>query len=337
MCKQSFIVIYKNNMTEIIYPHSPSGNYQQFVRRKSRGFTLIELSLVLVIIGLIVGGVLVGRDLIAAAELRSQITQLVQYNTAVRTFQLKYGGLPGDLSADKVAAFGFTASTNRAGTQGEGDGDGLIWPYRYVSSNPATSNYQACCIAGEPAWFWEDLTTNSKMIEGSFTTAADVVYPYFIHDSTTSIKIQDIIPHGKIAGTYISVYTNNGFNYLSLLGFSQATNYLDLNGAISSTTPLSSFQAYSIDKKIDDGFPQTGFITAKYQNWFVTWNNGTYTSTNGVIWASGGMLEGVGDTSSTPASATTCYDNAGVLGTQQYSVGYNGGTGQNCAVSFKMQ
>jgi len=93
---------------------------------KRGGFTLIELSIVLVIIGLLVSGVLVGRDLIAAAELRSQISQIEGYNTAVRTFQLKYGGLPGDLSADKVDAFGFTATPYRNGTKGEGDGDGII-------------------------------------------------------------------------------------------------------------------------------------------------------------------------------------------------------------------
>lgn len=53
-----------------------------------RGFTLIELSIVLVIIGLIVGGVLVGKDLIIASEVRSQIGQIEKYNTAVHTLGL---------------------------------------------------------------------------------------------------------------------------------------------------------------------------------------------------------------------------------------------------------
>ena len=58
---------------------------------KSAGFTLIELSIVLVIIGLIIGGVLVGRDLIAAAQVRAQISQIEKYQTAVNTFRGKYG------------------------------------------------------------------------------------------------------------------------------------------------------------------------------------------------------------------------------------------------------
>ncbi len=55
----------------------------------SRGFTLIELSIVLVIIGLIVGGVLVGRDLIRAAAERSEISQFQQFSVAANTFILK--------------------------------------------------------------------------------------------------------------------------------------------------------------------------------------------------------------------------------------------------------
>jgi len=61
-----------------------------------RGFTLIEMSIVLVIIGLIVGGILVGQDLIHAAEVPAQITQIEKYNQAVNTFRGKYGDLPGD-------------------------------------------------------------------------------------------------------------------------------------------------------------------------------------------------------------------------------------------------
>lgn len=54
------------------------------------GFTLIELAIVLVIIGLIIGGVLVGKDMIEAAKLNATITQINRYSQAVYTFRLKY-------------------------------------------------------------------------------------------------------------------------------------------------------------------------------------------------------------------------------------------------------
>lgn len=81
------------------------------------------MSIVLVIIGLIVGGVLVGQDLIRAAGVRATISQIEKYNTAVNTFRGKYGALPGDLNASVATQFGFAA---RGPFAGEGDGNGVI-------------------------------------------------------------------------------------------------------------------------------------------------------------------------------------------------------------------
>jgi prepilin-type N-terminal cleavage/methylation domain-containing protein len=74
------------------------------------GFTLIELSIVLIVIGLIVGGILVGQNLINAAAIRAQVSQIEKYNTAANTFREKYGYLPGDITPQAVAQFGFTAA-----------------------------------------------------------------------------------------------------------------------------------------------------------------------------------------------------------------------------------
>jgi prepilin-type N-terminal cleavage/methylation domain-containing protein len=90
-------------------------------KASQQGFTLIELSIVLVIIGLIVGGVLVGQDLIRAAAVRGQISQIEKYQTAVNTFRTKYDGLPGDLS--NAANFGFQP---RGSCPGQGDGNGVL-------------------------------------------------------------------------------------------------------------------------------------------------------------------------------------------------------------------
>lgn len=62
----------------------------------TRGFTLIELSIVLVIIGLISGSLLVGMDMTRAALIRSQVKQFEQYTVAYHAFRTKYACLPGD-------------------------------------------------------------------------------------------------------------------------------------------------------------------------------------------------------------------------------------------------
>src|SRR5215475_7293609 len=99
-------------------------------RDSESAFTLIELSIVLVIIGLIVGGILTGQDLIKQASLRATVAQLDKYNTAAYTFRNKFGSLPGDISSVQAAALGFYNVTGAlAGTQACGDGNGLIQGY----------------------------------------------------------------------------------------------------------------------------------------------------------------------------------------------------------------
>ena len=74
-------------------------------KKNQQGFTLVEMSIVLVIIGLIVGGVLVGQDLVKGAQIRATVAQLQQYDAAINTFRGKYDQFPGDMSAGKNTAF----------------------------------------------------------------------------------------------------------------------------------------------------------------------------------------------------------------------------------------
>src|SRR4051812_44105300 len=112
------------------------------------GFTLIELSIVLVIIGLVVGGVLVGQDLIKSAGIRSQISQLEKYDTAIQTFRTKYNALPGDIPAAAAARFGMQA---RSGAAFHGDGDGTL---ESCSSFSSIAGFSGC----ETVLFWRDLS-----------------------------------------------------------------------------------------------------------------------------------------------------------------------------------
>ena len=83
-------------------------------------FTLVELAIVLVIIGLIVGGVLAGQDLILTAERRKVITEWEGISASVNTFRGKYNGLPGDLP-NASRYFSDHTAWNQSG-----NGNGLI-------------------------------------------------------------------------------------------------------------------------------------------------------------------------------------------------------------------
>lgn len=62
------------------------------------GFSIIELAVVLLIMGLLIGGILKGRELIESARLKRIISQINEYRVAVNAFIDKYDALPGDFN-----------------------------------------------------------------------------------------------------------------------------------------------------------------------------------------------------------------------------------------------
>ena len=90
--------------------------HPHFARRQS-GFTLIEIAIVLVIIGLLLGGILKGQELITSARVRNIIAQLDGAKAAFFGFQDRYRALPGDFTA---------ATTQITGATQNGNGDGQI-------------------------------------------------------------------------------------------------------------------------------------------------------------------------------------------------------------------
>ena len=86
---------------------------------KQAGFTLIELAIVLVIIGLLLGGVLRGQELINSAKVKNMARDFQNVQVYIYGYQDKYKALPGD-DAASVAHLGATATPGSTGTLGNG-------------------------------------------------------------------------------------------------------------------------------------------------------------------------------------------------------------------------
>ncbi|HOY71367.1 MAG TPA: prepilin-type N-terminal cleavage/methylation domain-containing protein [Methylotenera sp.] len=103
------------------------------MKKQQSGFTLIELAIVLVIIGLLLGGVLKGQELINSAKVKNMATDFKNIQVYIYGYQDKFKALPGD---DHSAATHVTGATNAA----NGSQNGIIqgqW-------NTATDGDESC-------------------------------------------------------------------------------------------------------------------------------------------------------------------------------------------------
>jgi prepilin-type N-terminal cleavage/methylation domain-containing protein len=222
----------------------------QFAR--NCGFTLIELSVVLVIIGLITGGILLGRDLIKAAEIRAQVTQLEKFTTSVTIFRLKYNAMPGDMHYSRSAQFGFYSIGMLFGMEGMQDGNGLI----QAEGNTPEAN-------GEPYILWRHLS-DAQLIEGSYGTAAggaaldsDASPPVALAGK----DISRVFPTAKIGNQFVVVNAPDRLrNYYYIVGISN----IDSGGFSTPALAMTPYEAYAIDQKRDDGMPLSGSVVAAH-------------------------------------------------------------------------
>lgn len=227
-----------------------------------RGFSLVELSIVLVILGLLTGGILAGQSLIRAAELRAVSTEFGRYQAAGQAFRDKYFAIPGDMSnATRFwgrlnnNAWCVTNSSAAVATPGTCDGNGN----GFVNSGTNASE------ASEEFMFWQQLAL-AGLIEGSYSgIAGSGAY----HDATIGTNV----PKSRISsgGWSMHAYDNTGgaLNWPFLLNMG---NSLVVGAKVSAAVPrgytrgpiFTPGEAWNIDVKMDDGKPGYGKVVHDY-------------------------------------------------------------------------
>lgn len=230
------------------------------LRPAQSAFSLVELSIVLVILGLLTGGILGGQALIRAAELRSVGSQISGYQTAINTFRDKYFSIPGDITqatrfwGDRAAgAYSCSDASTQDGTPGtcNGDGDGfIIW--RLTSPAESHLAWQHMALAG--------------LIEGAYSGFPNATAPYEMAGSN--------VPRAR--------FGNAGFT-MAFVGTNASGVYFDDGGANDwgTATHGNSFfvgsnfgdafrgalfrpeEGWNIDTKYDDGRPASGGIISQ--------------------------------------------------------------------------
>lgn len=232
------------------------------------GFSLVELSIVLVILGLLTGGILSGQSLIRAAELRSVSSDVQRYQAAFHTFREKYMAVPGDMR--NATSFWGTASggcPNGIGTGTQtcnGNGNGII--------------YNDTTVFHEGFRFWQHLA-NAGLIEGSYTGVQPGTTPY----SLLGVNV----PPGRISNTGFQAgsWGNGGASGAYGAGFTliwgpQSYTIVGLffgapsSGSSMQAAALKPEESWMIDTKMDDGKPDFG----KVQGAGINANSACYTA-----------------------------------------------------------
>ncbi len=143
---------------------------------KIRGFTLLEISVVILMIGLLTGGITIGVDMIKKSRLKSIMQDFQKYTTASNLFLSRYGALPGDFNqADRFFANCVT-----------------------YNSVPCNGNQNGFVENGtESLRFFEHLS-KAELVSGFYEYNAAAVTPYYYYPTNNELDVF-IVP---ISDTY---------------------------------------------------------------------------------------------------------------------------------------
>ena len=228
---------------------------QPALQTARRGFTLVELSIVLVIIGLLVAGIVVGKALVEQAEIRALGATIQGYQAAVGTFKGKYNCKPGDcrnatnfwgLRSMPCSGAGSVTGTGydvyEVGTC-NGNGNDAI---RVYSGSPDNM------YGGETLWLWQHLS-NAELISEKLTGMNSG------EGSSSHGYVRGVNGPSLLAENTAMILTDANSSHRIYVGTPLSTGSYQPRGP-----GLTVSEMIQLDTKFDDGRPLNGNFNNYY-------------------------------------------------------------------------
>lgn len=201
--------------------------------KKQNAFTLVELSIVILIMGLIVAGVTAGSSLVSGAKSRKFISDTEKYKSAIVQFKSQYNYLPGDFPGSySYWGAGCGANTVGASDSCNGNGNGAV-EFTAVEDIKLWYHLMRAGLI--------NLNMSGALVGGSYSPGVNT--PRSVYGGTSAYQV---------------FYTDP-----SATNFGRYGNALQIgsNGGRHQNTPfISPVDAYKIDLKIDDGTADKGIM-----------------------------------------------------------------------------
>ena len=211
-------------------------------KNSGSGFSLVELSIVLVILGLLTGGIVAGQSLIHAASLRKVTNDAQNFSIMIFSFYEKYGQYPGDMS-NATAFWGESNNCGGSDLNGvcNGNADGVMTN----SAGMAREHWQ----------FWRHMA-KADMIPGEFTGVG-------ANGIGHVAKAGENVPESNYGSAVWHVVTSEGTGPYAFIN-TEMTGEVDLDLAPVHTSMwpggaiMLPEDTWNLDNKVDDGKPATG-------------------------------------------------------------------------------
>ena len=204
--------------------------------QSEKGFTLVELAVVMIIIGLLIGGILKGQEMISNAQVTATVAQMKGIEAAASTFRDQYDAFPGDMANAATRLVNCAANPCN-----NGDGDARI----DVNVGDAPT------LADEGAFFFNHMRVT------------DLVTGF---DGAATLQFGAAIPTAEIGGGYMVGHSSTGVTNFTATEM-RPGHYIVLTGQLADSADgtgiLTASQAARIDRKMDDGRSNSGAVVSE--------------------------------------------------------------------------